>query len=307
MFLQGLCANDVARGPGRITYTSLLNSRGGTECDLTVTQLTDDTFLVVTGTAFGRHDLSWLAQHAPADGTVALRDVTASLACFALWGPAAPAILAEACDDDLSFGYMAARRITVGDVPCLALRVTYVGEKGWELYPSAEYGQALWDTLVAAGRPHGLVPGGYRAIDALRLEKGYRSWGADITGETDPYSAGLGFAVRAGKAGGFLGDEALAAVPNEGGSQRLVCLVLADPRAAALGNEPVKTPDGAVVGRVSSGGIGYALGLSIAYAWVPAGHAAPGTALAVEVFGDTVPAEVRADPLYDPTGARLRG
>ena len=307
VFLQRLCANDVTRGPGRITYTSLLNSRGGIECDLTVTQVEADAFLIVTGTAFGRHDLSWLAAHAPDDGTVAVRDATASMACYALWGPAAPAILADVCADDLGFGYMQARRLTVGDVPCLALRVTYVGERGWELYPTAEYGLALWDTLVAAGRPHGLVPGGYRAIDALRLEKGYRVWGADITTETDPYSAGLGFAVRAAKPGGFVGLDALRSVPTEGGAHRLVCLVLDDPRAAALGNEPVKAADGAVVGRVTSGGIGYWLDASIAYAWMPAAHAAPGTRLMVEVFGESVGAEVRTDPLFDPAGARLRG
>ena len=299
-FLESMCANRVAKKPGSITYTQMLNSKGGIECDFTVTRLAEDRFMIVTGTAFGRHDLSWIATHAPAD--VAVRDVTGSMACFGLWGPRAGAILGAVCDDDLSFGYMQARFITVGDVPCWALRVTYVGEHGWELYPSTEFAVRLWDTLVAAGTDHGLVPGGYRAIDSMRLEKGYRAWGSDITSETDPYSAGLGFAVRTDK--NYLGRDALPAA--SGGTQRLCCLVLGDPRSVALGNEPVSLPSGDVVGRVSSGGLGYSLGVSIAYAWLPAEHAAPGTSLTVEVFGEVVAAEVRADPLYDPTGTHLR-
>jgi 4-methylaminobutanoate oxidase (formaldehyde-forming) len=180
--------------------------------------------------------------------------------------------------------------------------VTYVGELGWELYAGAEFGLALWDTLITAGRPHGLVPGGYRAIDALRLEKGYRVWGTDITSETDPYSSGLGFAVRSAER--FLGRDALP--PAEGGPQRLVCLVLDDVRSVALGNEPVRTPDGEVVGRVTSGGQGFTTGESIAYAWVPAASSAVGTQLAVEVFGESVAAAVASEPRFDPTGARIR-
>jgi 4-methylaminobutanoate oxidase (formaldehyde-forming) len=307
--LQRLCANDVDRAPGTITYTSMLNTRGGIECDFTVTRLAEDRFLIVTGTAFGRHDLSWIAAHRPdtsgdTTSSVDVRDVTSAMACFGLWGPRARDVLAEVCADDLGFRYMTARRITIGDVPCLALRVTYVGELGWELYPPAEYGLRLWDTLMEAGRDHGLVPAGYRAIDSLRLEKGYRVWGADVTSETDPYSSGLGFAVRLEK-GEFLGRRAVAGLAPHGGPQRLCCLVLDEPRSVALGNEPVKDR-GSVVGRVSSGGLGYSLGASIAYAWLPAEQSAPGTRLAVEVFGETVGAEVREDPLYDPKGARIR-
>ncbi len=179
-YLNHLCANDVDKPIGSIVYTQLLNSTGGIECDFTVTRLGAEQFLVVTGTAFGRHDLSWISTHAPTDGSVAVRDVTGAMACFGLWGPRARDVLASVCADDLSFPYLQARRLTVGDVPCWALRVTYVGELGWELYPSSELGLRLWDTLVDAGRAHGLVPGGYRAIDSMRLEKGYRVWGADI-------------------------------------------------------------------------------------------------------------------------------
>ncbi|HLF61127.1 MAG TPA: FAD-dependent oxidoreductase [Acidimicrobiia bacterium] len=303
-FLQRMCANDVGKPPGRITYTALLNSRGGVECDLTVTRLEEDRFLLVTGSAFGRHDLSWLKQHSPPGEGVEIRDVTTSLACLGLWGPRAGEILSELTSDDLSFPFMSARHLTVGDVPCWALRVTYVGEAGWELYPPTEYGLRLWDTILEAGRPYGLLPAGYRAIDSLRMEKGYRVWGADITSETDPYSAGLGFAVRPEK-GEFLGKEAISRLAPDGGEQRLVCLVLADPRSVALSNEPVKE-NNTVVGRVSSGGLGYHLEASIAYAWVPAELSAAGTGLAVEVFGVDVPAEVRVEPLYDPKGERIR-
>ncbi len=302
-FLQFMCTNNVDKKPGSITYTQMLNTKGGIECDFTVTRLEAERFLIVTGTAFGRHDLSWIASHAPLDGSVAVRDITASMACFGLWGPKARNILSAVCADDLSFGYMQARFVTVGDVPCWALRVTYVGETGWELYPSAEFGVRLWDTLINAGAAHGLVPGGYRAIDAMRLEKGYRAWGSDITSETDPYSCGLGFAVRTDK--DFLGRPALP--ESDTITQRLCCVVLDDPRSVALGNEPVSLPNGDVIGRVSSGGLGYSLGVSIAYAWLPLAAAVPGTAVSVEVFGVSVPAEVRADPLYDPTGSNLRG
>jgi 4-methylaminobutanoate oxidase (formaldehyde-forming) len=281
----------------------MLNSRGGIECDVTVSRLALERFLVVTGTASGRHDRSWIEQHAPTDGSVTIRDITSSLACFALWGPAARDVVAAVCGDDLTFPYMTARHLTVGDVPCWALRVTFVGELGWELYPAIEYGVRLWDTLLDAGRPFGLVPGGYRAIDSLRIEKGYRVWGSDITSETDPYSAGLGFAVRAGR--DFLGQAALPAA--SGGPSRLVCLVLDDPRSVALGNEPVRDAGGTVVGRVSSGGLGYSLDRSIAYAWLPAAQAAVGTALSVEVFGEIVDAVVAAEPLFDPTGHRIEG
>jgi 4-methylaminobutanoate oxidase (formaldehyde-forming) len=301
-FLEHVCANHVDRAVGSITYTAMLNSRGGIECDVTVSRLALERFLIVTGTAFGRHDRSWIEHHAPTDGSVTVRDITSSLACFALWGPAARNIVSTVCGDDLTFPYMTARHLTVGDVPCWALRVTFVGELGWELYPAIEYGVRLWDTLLDAGRPFGMVPGGYRAIDSLRIEKGYRVWGSDITSETDPYSAGLGFAVRAGRE--FLGQAALPA--SSGGPSRLVCLVLADPRSVALGNEPVRDTEGTVVGRVSSGGLGYSLDRSIAYAWLPAAHAAVGTALSVEVFGEIVHAAVAAEPLFDPAGHRIR-
>jgi glycine cleavage system T protein len=306
-FLQRICANDVDVPTGRVVYTQLLNERGGIESDLTATRLDPERYLLITGTAFGTHDLAWIRGQAGAQGGVDVRDVTSSLACLALWGPKARDILSSATPADLSnegFPYMSQRDIIVDEVPCLALRVTYVGELGWELYPPTEFALRLWDVVLEAGRPFGLVPAGYRAIDSLRLEKGYRAWGSDITPEETPLEAGLMFAVKLDK-GDFRGRDALRAIAGRGPEKRLSCLVLADPRSVALGNEPVFA-DERVVGRVTSGGVGYAVGKSIAFTYLPTDLATAGTSLSVEVFGARVDAEVAPDPLYDPTGSRIR-
>ena len=197
------------------------------------------------------------------------------------------------------------RDITVGDVPVRALRVTYVGELGWELYCPTEYGLTLWRTLWEAGRPHGLVAGGYRAIDSLRLEKGYRVWGADITPDETPYEGGLGFCVKLDKPGGFIGRDALVEAAERGPRLQLACLTLADARSVALGNEPVRI-SGEVVGRVTTGGYGYTLGRSIAYAYLPPEHAQPQTEAAVEIFGSWIEGAVAEEPLYDPSSERIR-
>ena len=306
-FLERMCANAIDRPVGSIVYTQLLDRRGGIQADLTVTLTAPASFLLVTGTAVGNHDAAWLRQHLPDDGSVTIRDVTASRVCFGLWGPRARDILAPLTRDDVSnegFPFLTAREITVGSVPVLALRVTYVGELGWELYAPTEYGRALWDTLWAAGAGHGLVAGGYRAIDALRLEKGYRVWSSDITPDETPYDAGLGFAVALDKEAEFLGRDALVAAKAAGPRKRLRCLVLDDPRSVCLGNEPVRI-DGGIVGRVTSGGYGFAVDRSIAYAYLPPG-APIGTRGEVEVFGEWVGFEVMREPLWDPAGDRIR-
>jgi 4-methylaminobutanoate oxidase (formaldehyde-forming) len=283
----------------------MLNRRGGIECDFTVTRIDEEEFSIVTGTAFGNHDLSWIRRHAPADGSVRCSDVTARWACFALWGPRARDILSPLTDDPLDFRYMHMRDLAVGDVPVRALRVTFVGELGWELYCPTEYGAALWRTLWEAGREHGLLAGGYRAIDSLRLEKGYRVWAADITPDETPYEAGLGFCVK--KEGSFLGAGPLGVGSAEGPvkpQRRLRCLVLEDPRSVALGNEPVRV-DGEVVGRVTSGGYGYSVKRSIAYAYVP-GEIALGAGVEVDIFGEWIRGEIAPEPLFDPNGERVR-
>jgi len=307
-FLGRMCANEIDRAIGSIVYTQLLDARGGIQADLTVTRLGTERYLLVTGTAVGNHDAAWLRQHLPDDGSVALRDVTGGLVCFGLWGPRARNILSAVTRADLSneaFPFLTAREITVGSVPVTALRVTYVGELGWELYAPTEYGRALWATLWDAGRPHGLVAAGYRAIDSLRLEKGYRVWSSDITPDETPYDAGLGFAVALEKEPAFVGRDALVAAKAAGPRKRLRCLVLDDPRAVCLGNEPVRV-GGDIVGRITSGGYGFAVERSIAYAYLPPERAAIGSRGEVEVFGAWCGFEVMREPLWDPAGERIR-
>jgi glycine cleavage system aminomethyltransferase T/glycine/D-amino acid oxidase-like deaminating enzyme len=299
--LEWLCANRVARDVGAVTYTQMLNGRGGIECDFTVTRLDEQCFRIVTGTAFGQHDLAWIRQHAP-EG-VSVEDVTSAYACLGLWGPKAREILQPLTETALDFPYMRARELAVGTVPCLALRVTYVGELGWELYCPTEFGLALWNAIWEPGRELGLVAGGYKAIDSLRLEKGYRVWGSDITPDDNPFEAGLGFAVKLDKPA-FFGRDAL--VEGERPVRRLACLVLADPRAVALGSEPVRI-EGEAVGRVTSGGYGYTVERSIAYAYLPSDFADAGRPVEVEIFGEWIAGEVAPEPLFDPKGDRIRG
>ncbi len=281
--LQPLCGN-VLGDVGSITYTQLVNQRGGIECDLTVSRLAEDRFFMVTGTAFGAHDRAFLERNG-----LTVRDVTSAYACFGLWGPRARDIAPE-----LGGTFLTWADATVGTVPTVALRVTFVGEHGWELYCPTEYGLTLWTELWERGREHGLVAGGYRAIDSLRLEKGYRVWGADITPDITPYEADLGFAVRNPAV-----RDRLDAEP----ARKLRCLLLDDPRSVALGNEPVRA-GGEVVGRVTSGGYGYTVERSIAYALLPADLDG---AVEVEVFGEWVPASLADEPLYDPRSERARG
>ncbi len=305
--LQWLTDNQMDRPAGSVTYTQMLNPRGGIECDLTVTRLSPERFWIVTGSAFGVHDLDWIRRHMPADGSVVVRDVTAEWSCIGLWGPRARDILRAVCPDDVSneaFPYMTARRITVAGVPVHAQRVTYVGELGWELYVPFDHGLKVWDALWEAGQPLGLRPVGYRAVDSLRVEKGYRYWSADITPEYTPYESGQAFCVKLDK-GDFQGREALVRQRAEGIQQKLCCLVLGQPRVVTLGNEPVFEGD-RVVSRVTSGGYGYTVGESIAYAYLPTALATPGVALAVEVDGERIPAVVQREPRYDPTNSRIK-
>ena len=305
--LQRITDNDMDKPVGSVTYTQMLNEGGGIECDLTVSRLAGDRFFLVTGAAFGPHDLAWVRAHLPDDGSVVAEEVTARYACAGLWGPRARAILRATTDADVSneaFPYLTGRRITIAGAVVLALRVTYVGELGWELYSPIEEGLAVWDELWTAGQRSGLIAAGYRAIDSLRLEKGYRYWSAEVTPEYTPYEAGLAFCVKLEK-GEFIGRQALVAQRQRGLDRRLVCLTLADPLAVAFGGEPIlHRGDG--VGRVTSGGYGYTVAKSIAYGYVPAACAAVGTEVAVEVFGEAIPAVVAREALYDPRGEKVK-
>ncbi|MBU2611603.1 MAG: FAD-dependent oxidoreductase [Chloroflexi bacterium] len=306
-FLNYVCANDIDRPVGTVVYTECLNKRGGIECDFTVTRLSEDRFFIVTGTAYGQHDLSWLSLNMPEDGSVTIEDVSSSYACLGLWGPKARKILEKVTQDDVSnasFPYMTAKRITVDDVPALASRVTYVGELGWEFYCPMEYGLRLWDTLWEAGQPEGIVAGGYKAIDTMRLEKGYRYWSGEISPDYTPYEAGLGFAVKLDKRD-FIGRDALLKHKEAGLKRKLCCMTLSDSRSIALGKEPIRAGD-KIIGWVASGGYGYSVGKSIVYAYLPIEYSKAGTKLEIEFFGEQVGAEVAQTPLWDPKGERIR-
>jgi glycine cleavage system aminomethyltransferase T/glycine/D-amino acid oxidase-like deaminating enzyme len=308
-FLNYVCANNIDQPVGTVIYTQCLNPRGGIECDFTVTRLAEERFLIITGTAFGEHDRSWLRLHMPEDGSVSIEDVSSAYACIGLWGPNARKILEKVTHEDVSntaFPYMTARRITVGDVPLLASRVTYVGELGWEFYPPMEYGQRVWDVLWEAGQPEGLVAAGYKALDSLRLEKAYRYWSSEISPDYTPYEAGLGFAVKLDK-GDFIGRQALLKQKQEGVQRKLCCATLADNRVIALGKEPVRLAGSdQIIGWVAAGGYGYSVEKSIIFTYLPTQYANPGAELEIEFFGELVSATVERAPLFDPKGERVR-
>ncbi|MEU6332736.1 FAD-dependent oxidoreductase [Streptomyces sp. NPDC047049] len=313
-FLQRMTSNNLAKKPGAVTYTLLLDETGGIRSDLTVARLAPDRFQVGANSAA---DLDWLLRHAPdggpsrsgvaGSGGVQVRDITSGTCCIGVWGPLARDLVQPLTRDDFSheaFGYFRAQQTHLGHVPVTALRLSYVGELGWELYTTADLGLRLWDTLWEAGREHGVIAAGRSAFNSLRLEKGYRSWGHDMTTEHDPYEAGVGFAVRPAK-GDFLGRDALQGRSEETVARKLTCLTLDDPEAIVLGKEPVYV-DGSPAGYVTSAAYGYTLGRGIAYAWLPAAAAAPGTPVHIEYFGEKIPATVAREPLFDPQMARIR-
>jgi glycine cleavage system aminomethyltransferase T len=237
-----------------------------------------------------------------------VEDATGATCCVGLWGPLAREVVQACSDDDFSdqgFGFFRAREVYVGEVPVVALRLSYVGELGWELYAPADLGLRLWDLLWRAGRPHGVIAGGRGAFNGLRLEKGYRMWGTDMWSDHDPYEAGLGFAARPGKHADFVGRAACERRRAARPARRLACLTV-DDGTVLMGKEPVWA-GGRPVGFVTSAAYGYSVGASIAYAWLPAELAGEGTAVEVEYFGARHAATVAPDPLFDPGMARMRG
>ena len=307
-YLQSITSNQMDQPVGKVTYTAMLDEHGGIECDLTVTRLGAARFMVLTGGAVGMHDLAWMRRHLPDDGSVTITNLTSAYGAIGLWGPRARDLLRRAGDDDVSneaFPYFTARHITIGHVPVLALRVSYAGELGWEIYVPAEYGLGVWDLIWEAGQELGVVAAGGGAFDSLRLEKGYRLWGVDIHQEYNPYEAGLGFAVRL-KKGEFLGREALRRAREQGITRTLCCLIFDDPNVVVMGKEPIV--DGELtLGYVTSANYGYTTGKSIAYGYLPVEYAAEGTAVAVRFFGQCYAATVSKEPLYDPENTRLTG
>lgn len=307
--LQRIADSNIDRPVGSAVYTQFLNTRGGVEADLTITRLGEDYFRVITGSAFISNDLGWIRMHIlPGDPPVEVRDVTLDWACIALWGPKARQVLQKVTASDVSNQanpYMTAVWIDINGASVLAQRVSYIGELGWELYIPCERALPVWDLLYEAGQEFGLEVGGYKVLDSLRLEKGYRYFTADVTPMEDPYSAGLGFCVDLEK-GDFIGRAALLKIKERGLQHKLCTLVLdGEDFLPIYGGEAVYQ-NGRVVSRVRSGGYGYTVKRNIVYAYLPMELAKVGTRLEVDVFDAVHPAQVTPTVLFDPKGERLR-
>ena len=306
-YLNYVAANQVDRPVGRIVYTSMLDQHGGIVADVTIIRRAADRFWITTGGGVLPHDLAWLRRHAPTDGTVTISDMSSAYSAIGLWGPQARAVLQAVADEDVSnaaFPYYTSKNVMIGTAPALALRVSYAGELGWEVYAPTEYALGMWDTLWAAGQAHGIIAAGSGAFDSLRLEKGYRLWGSDIHTDYNPYEAGIGWAVRLEK-GDFIGRDALLRAKEAGITRKLCCLTL-DGLGALLGKEPILDGEQAI-GYVTSANYGYSIGKLIAYGYLPIAYAAPGTQVDVEYFGERYRATVSAEPLFDREMARLKG
>jgi sarcosine dehydrogenase len=311
--LSWIAANDVAKPPGHLVYTQMLNARGGIECDLTVARLARDQYYIVTGTGFATHDFDWIARSIPEGLDARLIDVTSSYAVLSVMGPKSRELLQSLSENDLSnaaFPFGRVQRITVAGAPVLALRVTYVGELGWELHIPVEFAASLYESLMEAGQRHGIANAGYRAIDSLRLEKGYRAWGADIGPDHSPLVAGLGWAVKLKGDTKFQGRSALESQLNKR-LPRLLAGFTADPSVLLLGRETIYR-DGKRVGWLTSGGYGHTIGRAIGYGYVR--DAENGVmrdellsgSYQLEVATERVPAKIFFEPLYDPAMSRIK-
>ncbi len=303
--VQWLSVANMDKSIGTITYTQLCNERGGIECDLTMVRTSADSWYVVTGAAFGAHDMGWIRRQSPADGSVVIRDLTSAKAVINVCGPLARTVLQSVCDDDLSnaaFKYSRAREITVGSAPGLALRIGYAGELGWELHVPTEYAAHVYETLWAAGQPHGIRNVGYRAIDRLRVEKGYVYWSTDVTPDVTPWEAGLAWRVDLNN-GDFCGRDALVALKADGPARQL-CTFALEEMAYPVSGEAI-IADGVVVGFTTSANFGHAIGKPICYGYLPT-EFAERTDFVIEVYGEPISATRHNGALYDPTNARLR-
>ena len=311
--LNRVCANDIDVPPGRIVYTQWLNERGGIEADLTVTRLAEDGFLIVTAAASEVRDFHWLKRRIPADACCVLTNLTSALGVIALMGPEARRLLQSLTPDDLSnqaFPFGCSREIELGYGLVRASRITYVGELGWELYIPTEFVVGIYEAILAAGEPFGLAHAGYHALDSLRIEKAYRHWGHDISDEDTPLEAGLAFALKFDKPGGFIGRDALLRQKARGVGKRLLQFRLRDPNPLLHRNEPIWRGD-RIVGHILSGAYGHSLGGSVGLGYVEACAMDDPSQLtagpfAIEVAGARVAADASLKPMYDPQSKRIR-
>jgi glycine cleavage system T protein len=305
-FLQKLAVSDIDKSVGSVTYSQFLNEQGGIESDVTITRMNPTTFFIISGTAFVANDLGWLRMHRPAGESVAVADVTRQWSCLALCGPHARHILAAITATDLSnaaFPYLSAQYIDVAGVRVWAQRISYAGELGWELYIPWEQSLVVWDAMMEAGRPWALLPIGYKALDSLRLEKGYLYWSKDITPADNPLEAGLGFAVDFNKAD-FIGRSALLKIKADG-MKRKLCAIVLDAQHGLFGGESVYH-NGRLIDRIRSAAYGHTIGMDIGLVYLPHSLATAKTQLEVDVMGRRIAAEVAAKPLVDACGKRLR-
>jgi sarcosine dehydrogenase len=310
--LDWICANDVRKPVGSLTYTQMLDDRGGIQCDLTVCRVADDEFYLVTGTGLATHDFDWISRNIPSGSNAQLVDVTSAWSVLTLMGPQARSILERLTDHSVtnaSFPFGSAQMIGIAGAPVRALRITYMGELGWELHVPVEYAISVYRALLRAGDGFGLVNAGYRAIESTRLEKGYRAWGVDIGPDHTPIEAGLGWAVKTKTDIDFRGRGAVEA-ERQNGVRKLLATFTTDPSVVLLGRETIYR-DGERVGWLSSGGYGYTVGRSIGMGYVRADvGVTPEWVVAgsyeLEVATERVAADVTLKPLYDPTNLRVK-
>jgi 4-methylaminobutanoate oxidase (formaldehyde-forming) len=311
--LNTICANDIAVPVGKMVYTQWLNERGGIEADLTITREAVDQFLVVTAAATQTRDLAWLKGHIPEDARAFVVDVSSGTAVLSVMGPRSRELLQGLTDTDMSnaaFPFATSKIIDLGYARVRASRITYVGELGWELYIPTEFAAGVFDLLMQSGQPLGMRLAGYHALNSLRMEKGYRHWGHDISDEDSPLQAGLGFAVALEKPGGFIGRDALLKQKETGLTRKLVQFALRDPSKLLYHNEPIWR-DGTIVGRISSGMFGHALGKSLGMGYVDFHAPAASDQLLtgnyeIEVAGIRVTADPSLVPFYDPKSTRIK-
>lgn len=311
--LSWIAANDVAKPVGSLIYTQMLNDQGGIECDLTVARLKHDEYYIVTGTGFATHDFDWIERNIPEGLNAQLVDVTSAYSVLSLMGPNARKILQEVTRDDVSngtFKFGKVKTIGIGGCPVRALRVTYVGELGWELHLPVEYATQVYTALINAGQKHGLEQAGYRAIESLRLEKGYRAWGSDIGPDHTPFESGLGWAVKLRKNIDFKGRAAVQKQKTDGVAKMLACFTVDDPEVILLGRETIYRNDERV-GWLTSGGFGHTLGKPIGYGYVRNPEGVDTSFIEdgeyeLEVATQRVKAHVHMTPLYDPQMERIK-
>jgi dimethylglycine dehydrogenase len=306
--LDRLCANRLPARQGRIALTQMCTPRGGVECDVTVTRLGADRFYIVSAAATERHDYAWIARHLPGDRSVRLENVTTRYGVLTLAGPRSREVLQSLTERDCSrkaFPFFRCHELHVGMAPVRALRVSYVGELGYELHHPIEYQRYLYDRLMEAGVPFQIVDWGYRALDSMRLEKAYRLWGVDMSADWTPLEAGMERFVALDK-GDFIGRDALVQQREEGVERKLACLVVNAEDADPHGYEPILMGD-EMIGYVAAGGYGHTVEKTIALAYLPTAYVEPGTDLEVGILGMRRPAQVVEQPLYDPTNERLLG